>query len=70
MIPAISMQRLYFVQSVGSGKVPSMTPHWKGAIVVGVVSGIVATSVVVVSTVVGGNVTGQSPSTHNFLMES
>lgn len=73
--PAISIHRLYLVQSVGSGKVPSLTPHWKGAAVVGSASvidvvGLVAVSVVVVSAVVAGSVDGQFPMTHNFLTGS
>lgn len=64
------MHRLYFVQSVGSGKVPSVSPHWKGATVVGIagVVDVVANVVVVGSTVVGEGVDGQVPMTHKFLV--
>lgn len=74
MTPAISIQRLYFTQFVGSGKVPWVTPHWKGATVVGaavVVGEIdVVGTVVVDSTGVEGVVAGQFPSTHKFFTGS
>lgn len=65
--PAIKMQRLYFVQSVGSGKVPSVVPHWNGA---NVVDGVEVVAAVVIAVVVGGSVVGQAPVTHKFLAGS
>lgn len=77
MTPAIIMQRLYLVQLVGSGKVPSNS-HWKGGMVVdtgwvvevSVVSGMVAISVVVGRNVVDGSVAGHVPMTHPGIVPS
>lgn len=57
--PAMIMQRLYFLQFVGSENRPSELPHWKGAVVAGgivVLSGAVGSvvvTIIVVASVVG-----------------